>query len=50
MMTVDGGVMVAVSFCTTLSFSTLDIASLSVWSLLIYASGQTMGILQTLDG
>ena len=30
MLTIDGGVMVAVSCCTALSFLTLDIASLSV--------------------
>ena len=32
MLTIDGGVMVAVSCCTTLSFSTLDIALLRVCS------------------
>ena len=31
MLTIDGGVMVAVSCCTALSFSTLDIASLRVY-------------------
>ena len=50
MLTIDGGVIVAVSCCTALSFSTLDIAIAEhLLSLLIYVGGQTVGILQTLN-
>ena len=50
MLTIDGGVMGAVSCFTALSFLTSDIAFAEhLWSLLIHAGGQTMGILQTLD-
>ena len=50
MLTVEGGIIMAVSCCTALSFSTSEITSVSICgSFLIDASSQTKGILQTFD-
>ena len=47
MLTIDGGVIVVVSYCTVLSFSILDIVSLSICSPFSYMwVARTMGILQ----
>ena len=51
MLTVEGGIIMAVSCHRALSLSTLEIASHEcLLSFLIYAGSQTMDILQTFDG